>query len=52
MMLPMVAVFVWGAMNDRDLLGENGVNSRLQNLATGAVVTACVTQPARPRSGN
>jgi hypothetical protein len=37
-MLPLVAVFLWAAMNDRILLGENGANSCLQNLATGAVV--------------
>ena len=38
----MVAVFLWVAMNDRNLLGENGVYSRLQNLVTGAVVLVCV----------
>ena len=41
LLLPLVAVFLWIAMNDRDLLGE-GVNSRLQNLVMGVVVLACV----------
>jgi Mn2+/Fe2+ NRAMP family transporter len=41
LLLPLVAVFLWIAMNDRDLLGE-GVNSRLQNLVMGVVVLVCV----------
>jgi manganese transport protein len=41
LLLPLVAVFLWIAMNDRDLLGE-GVNSRLQNLIMGVVVLVCV----------
>jgi manganese transport protein len=41
-LLPLVAVFLWIAMNDRDLLGDDGTNSRLQNLVTGAVVLVCV----------
>jgi Mn2+/Fe2+ NRAMP family transporter len=41
LILPLVAVFLWVAMNDRDLLGE-GVNSRLQNLVMGVVALVCV----------
>jgi Mn2+/Fe2+ NRAMP family transporter len=41
LLLPFVAVFLWIAMNDRDLLGE-GVNSRLQNVVMGVVVLVCV----------
>ena len=37
----MVAVFLWMAMNDRDLLGD-GVNSRFQNLVMGVVVLVCI----------
>jgi Mn2+/Fe2+ NRAMP family transporter len=47
LLLPLVAVFLWIAMNDRDLLGENGVNSRLQNLVTGVVVLVCVVLGVR-----
>jgi Mn2+/Fe2+ NRAMP family transporter len=42
LLLPMVAVFLWIAMNDRRLLGDDGVNSRLQNVVTGAVVLVCI----------
>ncbi len=42
LLLPLVAVFLWMAMNDRELLGERGVNSRFQNLLMGAVVLVCV----------
>jgi Mn2+/Fe2+ NRAMP family transporter len=42
LLLPLVAVFLWLAMNDRGLLGEGGVNSRLQNLVMGLVVLVCV----------
>ncbi len=42
LILPLVAVFLWMAMNDRELLGEAGINSRLQNLVLGAVVVVCV----------
>ncbi len=42
LLLPLIAVFLWIAMNDRDLLGDTGVNSRLQNLVMGAVVLVCV----------
>jgi len=41
LLLPLVAVFLWIAMNDRDLLGE-GINSSLQNLVMGAVVLVCI----------
>jgi len=41
LLLPLIAVFLWIAMNDRDLLGE-GVNSRLQNLVMGVVVLVCI----------
>ena len=41
LLLPLVAVFLWIAMNDSGLLGE-GVNSRLQNLVMGVVVLVCV----------
>ena len=41
LLLPLVAVFLWIAMNDRDLLGE-GVNSLLQNLVMGLVVLVCI----------
>jgi Mn2+/Fe2+ NRAMP family transporter len=41
LLLPLVAVFLWMAMNDRDLLGK-GVNSRLQNVVMGIVVLVCV----------
>jgi manganese transport protein len=41
LLLPLVAVFLWIAMNDRDLLGD-GVNSLLQNLVMGVVVLVCV----------
>jgi Mn2+/Fe2+ NRAMP family transporter len=40
-LLPLVAVFLWVAMNDRNLL-EKGVNSRLQNLVMGVVVLVCI----------
>ena len=42
LLLPLIAVFLWMAMNDRDRFGEAGVNSRLQNLVMGVVVVACV----------
>ena len=41
LLLPLVAVFLWIAMNDRDLLGE-GLNSRFQNLVMGVVVLVCI----------
>jgi len=42
LLLPLVAIFLWIVMNDRKLLGDDGVNSRLQNLITAAVVLVCV----------
>jgi Mn2+/Fe2+ NRAMP family transporter len=42
LVLPLIAVFLWLTMNDRDLLGSGGVNSLTQNLVMGAVVIVCV----------
>jgi Mn2+/Fe2+ NRAMP family transporter len=42
LVLPLIAVFLWMTMNDRELLGSDGVNTRAQNLIMGAVVLACV----------
>jgi Mn2+/Fe2+ NRAMP family transporter len=42
LLLPFVAVFLWVAMNDRDLLGEDGINNGWQNLLMGAVVVVSV----------
>ena len=42
LLLPLIAAFLWVTVNDRDLLGDEGVNSRLQNLVMGAVVLVCV----------
>lgn len=47
LLLPLVAIFLWISMNDRALLGDDGVNSRLQNLVTGAVVLVCVVLGVR-----
>jgi Mn2+/Fe2+ NRAMP family transporter len=41
LILPLVAVFLWVAVTDRNLLG-GGVNSRLQNVVMGVVVLVCV----------
>jgi len=41
-LLPLIAVFLWLAMNDRDLLGDKGVNSLPQNLVMGVVVLTCL----------
>jgi len=41
LLLPLIAAFLWVAMNDSALLGE-GVNSRLQNLVMGVVVVVCI----------
>ncbi len=46
-LLPFVAIFLWVSMNDREFLGSDGVNSRLQNLIMGAVVLACLVLGAR-----
>ena len=42
LLLPLVAVFLWMTMNDRQLLGNEGVNSVAQNAFMGAVVLVCV----------
>ena len=41
LILPLIAVFLWLTMNDRDLLGSEGANTRTQNLVMGAVVVVC-----------
>jgi hypothetical protein len=41
-LLPLVAVFLWMTMNDRQLLGDEGVNSMAQNVFMGAVVLVCI----------
>ncbi len=40
--LPLIAIFLWLTMNDHDLLGGDGVNTRTQNVLMGAVVIVCV----------
>jgi manganese transport protein len=47
LVLPLAAVFLWATMNDRELLGDAGVNSGLQNVVMGAVVLVCVGLGAR-----
>jgi Mn2+/Fe2+ NRAMP family transporter len=42
LLLPVAAAFLWLTMNDRRLLGDRGVNSRLQNVLMGLIVAACV----------
>jgi manganese transport protein len=42
LLLPLVAVFLWMTMNDRRLLGDEGVNSMAQNVFMGAVVLVCI----------
>jgi Mn2+/Fe2+ NRAMP family transporter len=42
LVLPLIAVFLWLTMNDRDLLGSEGVNTGLQNAVMGVVVIVCV----------
>jgi Mn2+/Fe2+ NRAMP family transporter len=42
LLLPLVAVFLWMTMNDRQLLGDEGVNSVAQNVFMGAVVLVCI----------
>ncbi len=42
LVLPLIAVFLWLTMNDRDLLGDDGVNTRTQNVVMGFVVLVCV----------
>ncbi len=43
LVLPLIAVFLWLTMNDRTLLGDNGINTRTQNVVMGIVVIVCVT---------
>jgi Mn2+/Fe2+ NRAMP family transporter len=43
LVLPLIAVFLWLTMNDRKLLGDDGINTRSQNAVMGAVVLVCVT---------
>ena len=40
--LPLIAIFLWITMNDRQYLGDDGANGPLQNLLMGVVVTVCV----------
>lgn len=42
LVLPLIAVFLWLTMNDRQLLGEDGVNTLTQNVVMGTVVISCV----------
>jgi manganese transport protein len=42
LLLPLVAVFLWMTMNDRQFLGREGVNTAAQNVVMGAVVVVCV----------
>ncbi|RLE29375.1 MAG: divalent metal cation transporter, partial [Acidobacteria bacterium] len=42
LILPLIAVFLWITMNDRNLLGNDGVNTLFQNLVLGVVVLTCV----------
>ncbi len=42
LVLPLIAVFLWLTMNDRKLLGDDGINTRSQNVVMGAVVLVCV----------
>lgn len=42
LLLPLIAVFLWIVVNDRELLGAAGVNSRLLNVLTGLVVVSCI----------
>jgi Mn2+/Fe2+ NRAMP family transporter len=42
LLLPLVAVFLWVAINDRRLLGDDGANGPIQNTVMGVVVGVCV----------
>jgi Mn2+/Fe2+ NRAMP family transporter len=42
LVLPLIAIFLWLTMNDRELLGDDGVNTRFQNVVMGVVVIVCV----------
>ena len=41
LILPMIAIFLWMTMNDRRLLGDQGVNTLTQNFVMGLVVLTC-----------
>lgn len=41
-LLPVAAIFLWLAVNDRQLLGDHGVNGRFANVVTGLVVAVAV----------
>ncbi|MEN8163665.1 MAG: Nramp family divalent metal transporter [Acidobacteriota bacterium] len=43
LILPLIAVFLWITMNDRALLGNDGVNTFFQNLVMGFVVLICAS---------
>jgi Mn2+/Fe2+ NRAMP family transporter len=47
LILPLVAVFLWMATNDRQLLGADGVNSKWQNVLMGAVTVVCAVLGGR-----
>ena len=47
LLLPFAAVFLWLTMNDRELLGDRGANSRAQNVVLGAVVAVCLALGTR-----
>jgi len=38
LLLPFVSLFLLIALNDRNLMGEEGINGRVANLLLGAVV--------------
>jgi Mn2+/Fe2+ NRAMP family transporter len=42
LLLPLVAVFLLATMNDRRLLGSDGVNTAVQNIVMVVVVCVCV----------
>lgn len=41
LLLPLIAVFLWLTMNDRELLGD-GANTKLQNVVMSVVVAICL----------
>ncbi len=41
LLLPLIAVFLWLTMNDRELLG-GGANTKLQNIVMSVVVAICL----------
>jgi len=42
LLLPFAAAFLWLTMNDRELLGDRGANTRALNVVMGLVVVTCV----------